>query len=149
MEDGDGRGMPKDAGNDGDAKGGEGARGRGAGGPAKPGDAGRGGVSPLLIGGATTSRQHTAVKIAPAYQEPVVHVVDASRVVGVMSALLDEKRKAALDADNRKDQERLRRLHEEKQKTPLLPYRKALENRLQVEWRQEDAPPPPAKLSTR
>ncbi|HET6790397.1 MAG TPA: vitamin B12 dependent-methionine synthase activation domain-containing protein, partial [Actinomycetota bacterium] len=98
---------------------------------------------PLLIGGATTSKQHTAVKIAPAYAQPVVHVVDASRVVGVMSALLDEPRKAKLDADNRTDQERLRKLHEEKQKEPLLPYRKALENRLKVDWRQEDAPPPP------
>ncbi len=83
------------------------------------------------------------MKIAPVYAQPVVHVVDASRVVGVMSALLDEPRKAKLDADNRKDQERLRKLHEEKQKQPLLPYRKALENRLQVDWHQEDAPPPP------
>ena len=98
---------------------------------------------PLLIGGATTSKQHTAVKIAPVYAQPVVHVVDASRVVGVMSALLDEPRKAKLDADNRTDQERLRKLHEEKQKQPLLPYRKALENRLKVDWHQEDAPPPP------
>jgi len=103
----------------------------------------RGMTLPLLIGGATTSKQHTAVKVAPAYSQPVVHVVDASRVVGVMSALLDDERKATLDADNRRDQERLRTLYEEKQKTPLLPYRKALENRLQVEWRQEDAPPPP------
>src|SRR5919106_365340 len=85
---------------------------------------------PLLIGGATTSKQHTAVRIAPAYAEPVVHVVDASRVVGVMSALLDDGRKTKLDADNRVDQERLRTLHEEKEKTPLHPYRKALANRL-------------------
>jgi 5-methyltetrahydrofolate--homocysteine methyltransferase len=60
-----------------------------------------------------------------------------------MSALLDDPRKATLDAENRKDQDRLRKLHEEKQRTPLLPYRKALENRLLVEWRQEDAPAPP------
>ena len=98
---------------------------------------------PLLIGGATTSKQHTAVKIALAYSEPVVHVVDASRVVGVMSALLDDTRKAKLDADNRKTQDRLRTLHEAKLKTPLLPYRKALGNRLQVDWRPEDAPAPP------
>ena len=52
---------------------------------------------PLLIGGATTSRQHTAVRIAPAYGQPVVHVLDASRVVGVVSALLDPERKAMLD----------------------------------------------------
>ena len=44
---------------------------------------------PLLIGGATTSRAHTAVKIAPAYGRPTVHVLDASRVVGVVSDLLD------------------------------------------------------------
>ena len=54
---------------------------------------------PLLIGGATTSRQHTAVKIAPAYAQPSVHVLDASRVVGVVSTLLDPARKAELDAD--------------------------------------------------
>ena len=84
---------------------------------------------PLLIGGATTSRQHTAVKIAPAYEQPVVHVIDASRVVGVVSNLLDPGRKETLDAENRVDQDRLRALHAEKEKTPLLPYRKALANR--------------------
>ena len=56
---------------------------------------------PLLIGGATTSRQHTAVRIAPAYSQPVVHVLDASRVVGVVSDLLDPERRARLDAENR------------------------------------------------
>ena len=103
----------------------------------------RGMALPLLIGGATTSKQHTAVKISPAYDQPVVHVVDASRVVGVMSALLDEGRKATLDAENRVEQDRLRKLHEEKQRTPLLPYRRALENRQRIEWRQEDCPVPP------
>ena len=101
----------------------------------------RGVTLPLLIGGATTSKQHTAVK----YFAPVYCSCRPRRDVlpgrGVMSALLDEPRK--LDADNRKDQERLRKLHEEKLKTPLLPYRKALENRLQVNWQQEDSPPPP------
>src|SRR5204863_6165423 len=52
---------------------------------------------PLLIGGATTSRQHTAVKIAPAYAQPTVHVLDASRVVNVVSDLLDPDRRAELD----------------------------------------------------
>ena len=56
---------------------------------------------PLLIGGATTSRQHTAVRIAPAYSQPVVHVLDASRVVGVVSDLLDPERRVRLDAENR------------------------------------------------
>ena len=63
---------------------------------------------PLLIGGATTSRQHTAVRIAPAYAQPTVHVLDASRVVGVVSDLLDPVRKARLDDENREDQARLR-----------------------------------------
>ena len=53
---------------------------------------------PLLIGGATTSKQHTAVKIAPEYSQPTVHVLDASRVVGVVSSLLDGERRATLDA---------------------------------------------------
>src|SRR5437868_10362499 len=56
---------------------------------------------PLLIGGATTSKQHTAVRIAPEYSEPTVHVLDASRVVGVVSDLLDSARRARLDAENR------------------------------------------------
>ena len=98
---------------------------------------------PLLIGGATTSRQHTAVKIAPAYGQPVVHVIDASRVVGVVSNLLDPGRKETLDAENRVDQDRLRALHAEKEKTPLLPYRKALANRSPIEWRTDDVAPPP------
>jgi 5-methyltetrahydrofolate--homocysteine methyltransferase len=63
---------------------------------------------PLLIGGATTSRQHTAVRIAPAYDQPTVHVLDASRVVGVLSRLLDPDSRDALDTDNRADQQRLR-----------------------------------------
>jgi 5-methyltetrahydrofolate--homocysteine methyltransferase len=66
---------------------------------------------PLLIGGATTSRQHTAVKIAPAYEQGVFHVQDASRVVGVVAALLDSTRKRTYEADNRTGQERLRQLH--------------------------------------
>jgi 5-methyltetrahydrofolate--homocysteine methyltransferase len=98
---------------------------------------------PLLIGGATTSRQHTAVKIAPAYDQPVVHVLDASRVAGVVSHLLDPGRKPALDAENRSDQQRLRVLHAEKEKTPLLPYRKALANRTPIAWRPQDVAPAP------
>jgi 5-methyltetrahydrofolate--homocysteine methyltransferase len=103
----------------------------------------RGMQLPLLIGGATTSRQHTAVKIAPAYEQPVVHVIDASRVVGVVSKLLDPVRKAELDATNRVDQDRLRALHAERERTPLLPYRKALEHRTPIEWRADDVSPPP------
>src|SRR5207302_8374681 len=66
---------------------------------------------PLLIGGATTSRQHTAVKIAPAYGAPTVHVLDASRVVKVVSDLLDPDRRTVLDEENRELQERLRAQH--------------------------------------
>jgi 5-methyltetrahydrofolate--homocysteine methyltransferase len=89
---------------------------------------------PLLIGGATTSRQHTAVRIAPAYSQPVVHVLDASRVVGVVSDLLDTERRARLDAENRADQDRLRDLHAEKERKPLLPLARARENRQQVDF---------------
>ena len=98
---------------------------------------------PLLIGGATTSRQHTAVKIAPAYDQPTVHVLDASRVVGVLKDLLDTDRRATLDADNRADQQRLRTLHDEKQRKPLLPLAAARANRTPIEWEAPDLAPPP------
>ena len=94
----------------------------------------RGMELPLLIGGATTSRQHTAVRIAPAYSQPVVHVLDASRVVGVVSALLDADRRARLDAENRGEQERLRDLHAEKERKPLLPLARARDNRHRVDF---------------
>jgi 5-methyltetrahydrofolate--homocysteine methyltransferase len=97
---------------------------------------------PLLIGGATTSRQHTAVRIAPEYGQPVVHVVDASRVVGVVSDLLDPDRRSKLDHVNREDQERLRLLHAEREAQPLLPYRVATERRTPIVWRQQDLPEP-------
>jgi 5-methyltetrahydrofolate--homocysteine methyltransferase len=100
----------------------------------------RGMELPLLIGGATTSRQHTAVRIAPAYSQPVVHVLDASRVVRVVSDLLDPERRARLDGENRVDQERLRDLHAEKERKPLLPLVRARENRLDVAF--DDLPVP-------
>ena len=87
---------------------------------------------PLLVGGATTSRQHTAVRIAPAYSQPVVHVLDASRVAAVVSNLLDPVRRERLDRDNRADQERLRELHEEKERRPLLPLARARAKRQRV-----------------
>jgi 5-methyltetrahydrofolate--homocysteine methyltransferase len=89
---------------------------------------------PLLIGGATTSRQHTAVRIAPAYSEPVVYVLDASRVVAVVADLLDPDRRARLDTTNRADQERLRQLHEEKERRPLLPIARARANAQRVDF---------------
>jgi 5-methyltetrahydrofolate--homocysteine methyltransferase len=72
------------------------------------------------------------VRIAPAYSQPVVHVLDASRVVRVVSDLLDSERRARLDAENRVDQERLRDLHAEKERKPLLPLARARENRQSV-----------------
>src|SRR4051794_30513586 len=75
---------------------------------------------PLLIGGATTSRQHTAVRIAPAYQGATVHVLDASRVVGVVSDLLDTDRAEQLDIANRVEQERLREQHANRRTQPML-----------------------------
>jgi 5-methyltetrahydrofolate--homocysteine methyltransferase len=98
---------------------------------------------PLLIGGATTSRQHTAVRIAPAYTQPVVHVIDASRVVGVVSSLLDPDRKRTLDEENRELQAKLRAQHEAREKTPLLPYRLARERRTEIAWSGDDVPPAP------
>jgi 5-methyltetrahydrofolate--homocysteine methyltransferase len=84
---------------------------------------------PLLIGGATTSKQHTAVRIAPAYSGSTVHVVDASRVVGVVSGLLDPARRETADRENRDLQERLREQHEGKAARRLLPLDAARENR--------------------
>ena len=78
---------------------------------------------PLLIGGATTSQQHTAVRIAPAYSQPIVHVLDASRVVGVVSDLLDRTRRARLDEENRELQERLREQHAEQRAQAAAPAR--------------------------
>ncbi|HET9286738.1 MAG TPA: methionine synthase [Gaiella sp.] len=93
---------------------------------------------PLLVGGATTSRQHTAVRIAPEYTQPTVHVLDASRVIGVVGALLEPERRATLDAENRVEQERLRALHAERERRPLLPIRAARERRTPIAWRAED-----------
>jgi 5-methyltetrahydrofolate--homocysteine methyltransferase len=100
----------------------------------------RGMSLPLLIGGATTSRQHTAVRIAPAYDRPTVHVLDASRVVGVVSDLLDPARAAELDQVNRADQERLRQLHAARQRRPLVTLAEARANRDQLTF--EDLPVP-------
>ncbi|HEV8325149.1 MAG TPA: methionine synthase [Myxococcota bacterium] len=102
----------------------------------------RGMSLPLLIGGATTSREHTAVKIAPAYHEATVHVLDASRAVGVVAALLDPRQRAALDAKNREEQGRVRELHARKAERPLLPIDVADRNRLRLAFRAEDVPAP-------
>ena len=95
---------------------------------------------PLLIGGATTSRQHTAVRIAPAYDGATVHVLDASRVVGVVSDLLDPGRAAALDVANREEQERLREQHAGKQRRPMLTLEQARANPERVSFADLEVP---------
>jgi 5-methyltetrahydrofolate--homocysteine methyltransferase len=92
---------------------------------------------PLLIGGATTSRQHTAVKIAPEYGETTVHVLDASRVVDVASSLLSDERRPAFERENRALQNRLREQHSARRERPLLSYAAALANRCKVDWARE------------
>src|SRR5690606_27138773 len=79
----------------------------------------RGITTPLLIGGATTRRKHTAVKIAPALDTPIVHVLDASRAVPVVQSLLDDKRRDAFVAENVAEQKRQVELHAGKDNRPL------------------------------
>jgi 5-methyltetrahydrofolate--homocysteine methyltransferase len=103
---------------------------------------------PLLIGGATTSPQHTAVKVAPEYGRTTVHVLDASRVVDVVSGLLSGERRPAFEEKNRALQSRLRDQHSARRERPLLPYETALANRLKIDW--AAAPPgTPAFLGRR
>jgi 5-methyltetrahydrofolate--homocysteine methyltransferase len=96
---------------------------------------------PLLIGGATTSRAHTAVKIAPHYSEPVVHIVDASRAVPATTSLLSDAGKAEFVAQHRAEYEAVRKAHAApRQKTIAL--EKARARRTPIEWRAEDLPVP-------
>jgi 5-methyltetrahydrofolate--homocysteine methyltransferase len=108
----------------------------------------RGIKKPLLIGGATTSPQHTAVKIAPEFKGSTVHVLDASRAVGVVAALLDPAQRTAFDAQNQTLQQNLRDVHSKKQQKPLLTYDAATANRLKLDWAAY-APPTPAFLGRR
>jgi 5-methyltetrahydrofolate--homocysteine methyltransferase len=98
---------------------------------------------PLLIGGATTSRQHTAVKIAPEYADATVHVLDASRVVDVVSSLLSDERRAAFTGENRALQQNLRDQHSARKERPLLAYETAMANRLTIDWARDTPPAPP------
>jgi 5-methyltetrahydrofolate--homocysteine methyltransferase len=102
----------------------------------------RGMKVPLLIGGATTSRQHTAVKIAPHYSQPVLHVLDASRSVNVVSDLLSAERRDALIAGTRDEQEKLRALHAGRQEKPLLSLEEARANAGRVDFDAEKVPTP-------
>jgi len=88
---------------------------------------------PLLIGGATTSRVHTAVKIAPHYSGPVVYVPDASRSVSVASGLLGDERDSYL-ATLREDYDRVRSQHANKKQTPMWPLAKARANAADVDF---------------
>jgi 5-methyltetrahydrofolate--homocysteine methyltransferase len=95
----------------------------------------RGMMLPLLIGGATTSKPHTAVKIAPEYNQPVVHVLDASRAVDVVSSLLNPVQRPTFVQANRIEQERVREQHSAVRRRALLPWAAAKANRLRLDWR--------------
>jgi len=96
---------------------------------------------PLLIGGATTSRAHTAVKIAPYYSEPVIHIIDASRAVPATTSLLSDDGRAEFVAQHRAEYESVRKAHAvPKQKTIAL--QEARTRRTPIEWRAEDIPTP-------
>jgi 5-methyltetrahydrofolate--homocysteine methyltransferase len=96
---------------------------------------------PLLIGGATTSRAHTAVKIAPYYSEPVIHIIDASRAVPATTSLLSDDGRAEFVAQHRAEYESVRKAHAvPKQKTIALQEARA--RRTPIEWRAEDIPTP-------
>jgi 5-methyltetrahydrofolate--homocysteine methyltransferase len=96
---------------------------------------------PLLIGGATTSRAHTAVKIAPHYSEPVVHVLDASRAVPVTTSLLSDESKSAFVEQHRADYEAIRKKHSAPRQQ-VVPIETARARRTPIEWRTEDLPAP-------
>ncbi len=98
---------------------------------------------PLLIGGATTSRAHTAVKIAQHYSKPTVHVLDASRAVGVVSALLSETQRAEFIKNNLLEHERARVAHERKKPTkPLLSLVESRRRHFVTNWKTVDIPVP-------
>ncbi|MGD0162304.1 MAG: methionine synthase [Candidatus Sulfotelmatobacter sp.] len=96
---------------------------------------------PLLIGGATTSRAHTAVKIAPHYSEPVVHVLDASRAVPVTTSLLSDEGKSAFVTQHRADYEALRKAHSAPRQA-VISIEAARARRTPIQWRSEDLPKP-------
>jgi len=96
---------------------------------------------PLLVGGATTSRAHTAVKIAPYYSEPVVHVLDASRAVPVATSLLSEEGKTAYVVQYRAEYEAIRKAHAAP-RPKLVSLETARKRRTPIQWRAEDLPQP-------
>jgi len=96
---------------------------------------------PLLIGGATTSRVHTAVKIAPHFRQPVVHVLDASRAVGVVSQLKNPNSRPAFQEENRREQEKLRATHKPATQK-LLTLEEARRRKPPIDWSQASPPQP-------
>jgi 5-methyltetrahydrofolate--homocysteine methyltransferase len=96
---------------------------------------------PLLIGGATTSRAHTAIKIAPHYSEPVVHILDASRAVPVTSSLLSEDQRADFEARHREEYDALRKRHAAPRQVAVH-LQEARARRTPIEWRAEDIATP-------
>ena len=105
----------------------------------RQGDGARGMRLPLLIGGATTSRQHTAVKIAPHYTQPVVHVLDASRSVNVVSDLLVGRAKRTARRANREEQEKLRAVYANRKEKPLLSIARSTRERREARLPDESA----------
>ena len=98
---------------------------------------------PLLIGGATTSKAHTAAKIAPARQQPVVYVTDASRSVGVCQSLMSDERRAGFLADIAEDYERTReRVAKGRRNVPLRPYEEAVRRAFAWPWESYEPPAP-------
>ncbi len=102
---------------------------------------------PLLIGGATTSRVHTAVKIAPHYEGPVVYVPDASRSVSVAQSLLSDQATAYIDEINA-DYEKVRTQHANKKQVPLWPLARARANKTPIDW-SSYVPPAPKFIGRR
>ncbi|HET8864125.1 MAG TPA: dihydropteroate synthase, partial [Gracilimonas sp.] len=104
---------------------------------------------PLLIGGATTSRLHTAVKIDPEYDGSIIHVLDASRAVSIAGDVISKQRKEGVRLEVKKEYEQLRKQHESRQnRKELLSYEEAKANRTQIDWDGYE-PPKPSFLGTK
>ncbi len=109
----------------------------------------RGLKTPLLIGGATTSRAHTAVKIAPHYDGPVIYVPDASRSVSIMQSLLSPELRESYISEVNTDYERVRTQHANKKGTPLLTIAEARANKMKLDFSGDTAPLKPKFIGRR
>lgn len=98
---------------------------------------------PLMIGGATTSRLHTAVKIDPEYDGSIIHVLDASRAVSIAGDVISQQRKDTVRLELKKEYSELRAQHENRQnKKELLPFEQAKDNKTQIDWKGYEPPKP-------